>query len=92
MTTTSLANASLYFNVSDDDLSYLDVGYFDYYLEDGELDVETYIAINLGPKHLDLNVAIPMTVFYCLLWICGMAGKVKPLFVAVTYLVDHLSL
>ncbi len=50
---------------------------FDYYDAVGEyeFDVDTFIALNLGPKHLDLSVAVPMTVFYCCLWIFGMAGE-----------------
>ncbi len=50
---------------------------FDYYDAVGEyeFDVDTFIALNLGPKHLDLGVAVPMTVFYCCLWIFGMAGE-----------------
>ncbi len=50
--------------------------YYDYYYDvvEGELDVDAFIAVNLGPKHLDLGVAVPITLCYCCMWIFGMAG------------------
>lgn len=37
-------------------------------------DTAAYIAQYLGPQRVELKVAVPMTLLYCFLWLCGMAG------------------
>ena len=44
-------------------------------VSNGTFDIDDYIAARLGPKSVDLSVSLPITVVYCCVWVCGMAGK-----------------
>lgn len=41
-----------------------------------EWNVDAYLATHLGPKHLPMDVVVPITVVYILIFVSGVVGNV----------------
>ena len=39
-------------------------------------DVDTYLLRNWGPKHLPLDVVVPITIVYVLIFVSGLVGNI----------------
>jgi hypothetical protein len=43
---------------------------------DGEWNVDTYLATHWGPKHLPMDVVVPITIVYILIFVSGVVGNI----------------
>jgi neuromedin U receptor 1 len=41
-----------------------------------EWNVDTYLATYLGPKHLPMDVVVPITIVYILIFVSGVVGNI----------------